>query len=331
MLHVQRVLYADLLLMALLVGVYGCGEPSTPPPGAPPETSAPTIDLGRESEPASEPEPTSDEATKDEAESPPSETPTEEPAADAPSDEGTNKTSSVEAGGDWGTLTGRIVYDGKPPKPEPIDSSKDPKCKEKLTTENLLVGADGGLANAVVMLRTKNVKVNPEYEKMADAKIDLTNKNCRFEPHVQIVRLSQTLLLKNDDPTGHNTNISPLLNTAINPVLAEGSDPIPYTLSVEEAVPVKVSCNIHPWMGAWIVARKDPYAAVTDADGNFTIKDLPAGQELEFRLWQEAAGYLKNATFKGGKTDTKGNFKIKLKPGENNLGDIKVSSSIFKK
>ena len=137
--------------------------------------------------------------------------------------------------------------------------------------------------------------------------------------------------MKNDDPTGHNTNISPFKNQAINPILAVGADPIPYKFTSEEGFPVKVGCNIHPWMGAWIVAWKDPYAAVSDKDGKFTIKDLPAGQELEFRLWQESPGNLKNATFKGGKTDSKGIFKIKLKPGENDMGDIKVSSAIFKK
>jgi hypothetical protein len=125
--------------------------------------------------------------------------------------------------------------------------------------------------------------------------------------------------------------LAPLKNQAINPILAVGADPIPYKFSLEESVPVKVSCNIHQWMGAWIVPRSDPYAAVTDKDGKFTIKDLPAGKELEFRLWQESAGYLKNATFKGGKADVRGTFKIKIKPGENNLGEIKVSSSIFKK
>ena len=84
-------------------------------------------------------------------------------------------------------------------------------------------------------------------------------------------------------------------------------------------------------MGGYVIVRKDPYAAVSDKDGKFEIKDLPAGKELEFVLWQEKPGYLKNATFKGGKTDTRGRFKIKIKPGDNDLGDIKVNASMFKK
>ena len=84
-------------------------------------------------------------------------------------------------------------------------------------------------------------------------------------------------------------------------------------------------------MGGYLVVRKDPYAAVSDTDGKFTIKDLPVGKELEFALWERRTpAYLKNATFKGGKADAHGRFKIKLKPGDNDLGDIKVGASLFK-
>lgn len=231
---------------------------------------------------------------------------------------------------EWGTLTGRIVYDGKAPAPKPIDTSKDSQCKTKLTEENLVVDGKGGIANAVIMLRTKDVAVNPEYEKNAKDTITLDNKECHFEPHVAVVRLSQTLALKNSDPTGHNTNITPLINDGSNNTLAAGSEPITRKFDSEESRPVKVGCNIHPWMGAWLIVRKDPYAAVTGPDGTFTIKDLPAGKELEFSIWQESAGNVANTSFKGGKTDKKGNFKIKIKPGDNNLGDIKVSKSLFK-
>ena len=178
-----------------------------------------------------------------------------------------------------------------------------------------------------------DVPVGPDYAKTASDKVELDNKNCRFEPHVALMRTTQTLVLKNSDPApvSHNTNIAPLINAGINPVLAAGGDPIEHKFDSEEGLPIKIGCNIHPWMGAWLIVRKDPYAAVSEKTGAFTIKDLPVGKELEFVLWQEKSGYLKNATFKGGKADTKGRFKLKLKPGDNNLGDIKISGSVFKK
>jgi hypothetical protein len=233
---------------------------------------------------------------------------------------------------EWGTLKGRFVFDGKAPTPAPIDTTKDPTCKVKLTDEDLLVDPKGGLANAVIMLKTKipATDVAPEYASSAKGNVELDNKNCHFEPHVLVIRTTQTLLLKNSDPTGHNTNIQSIANDGINPVLAAGSDPLKHKFPKAEVRPVKVGCNIHTWMGAWLVVRTDPYAAVSGADGSFEIKDLPAGKDLEFGLWHEKAGYLRNAAFKGGPSDSKGNFKIKIKPGDNNLGDIKVSNSIFK-
>ena len=243
---------------------------------------------------------------------------------------------AASAGAEWATLTGRIVYGGKPPAPAPIVPTKDESVcgMHKLYDEGLLVNANGGLANAAIVLMTKNVPVNPEYEKTAKDKVVLDNKGCRFEPHVLVVRTSQTLVLKNSDPApvSHNTKIDPFKNAGINPVLPAGGDPLEHKFTEEEGTPVPVGCNIHPWMSAKLIVRKDPYAAVSGTDGKFTIKDLPANTELEFMLWEEKVGYLKNVTFKGGKTDSKGRFKIKLKPGETtDLGDIKVDPSMFKK
>lgn len=239
---------------------------------------------------------------------------------------------------DWATLTGRFVYDGTPPKPAEIQPTKDQEVcgKHKIYDEGLVVDKDGGIANVVVMLKTKlkENEINPEYEKTASDPVQLNNKGCRFEPHVAIVRNSQTLSVNNSDSVSHNTNIAPSpsgKNAGFNQMLAAGGDPIKQQFPGEEGLPVPVSCNIHPWMRGWVVMRHDPYAAASDSTGKFTIADLPVGKELEFMLWQEKSGYLKNVSFKGGKADTKGRFKIKLKPGDNNLGEIKVSGSVFKK
>ncbi len=299
---------ALLLTVALLSG---CGETKSPPPGASSTTDTPEVDLGA-----------SEETKKGLADETPEET--VEDVDDA--------VESKTADGNLATLTGRIVYGGTAPSFKPIEPTKDVEVcgKHTIPDEELIVGNDGGIANAVVMLRTKGVEVAPSYGE-APKSVVLDNKNCRFEPHVQVVLTSQNVELTNSDPIGHNSKVDPLLNPGINPILPAGGEPVIYKFSAEEALPVKVGCNIHPWMGAWLVVRKDPYAAVTDADGKFTIKDLPAGKELEFGLWQENSGYLKNATFKGGKADNRGRFKIKLKAGDNDLGDVKVAPSVFSK
>ena len=51
---------------------------------------------------------------------------------------------------EWGTITGRIVYDGKAPGPTPIIPDKDTEVcgKHKLFNESLEVGPNGGLKDA---------------------------------------------------------------------------------------------------------------------------------------------------------------------------------------
>lgn len=239
------------------------------------------------------------------------------------------------AAADWATLSGRIVYGGTAPAAKVIEPTKDVEVcgKHKIPDEGLIVSKDGGVQYAVIMLKTKlkDEEVAPSYQSAANETVQLDNKDCRFEPHVAVIRTSQELALHNSDPIGHNSKLDTIANPGINPILPAGGEPVKYKFAAEEGYPVKVGCNIHPWMGAWLVVRKDPYAAVTDADGKFTIKDLPAGKELEFHLWQESAGHLKDASYKGGKASNRGRFKITLKPGENKLGEIKVSPSVFKK
>ncbi len=308
----RPVLYQALLLLTA-VALTGCGGSASPPPGATKRVSAPEVDLGS----ATEDKQASDAEATEES--------TEEASAE-------ETTGTAEEGG-WATLTGRIVYDGNPPETKPIEPTKDVEVcgKHEIPDEELIVSSDGGIQNAVIMLRTKDVEVAPSYADAAAEKVVVDNKNCRFEPHVSVVMTGQEVALSNSDPVGHNSKIDPILNPGINPILPAGGEPVVYKFEAAEAVPVPVGCNIHPWMKAYLVVRQDPYAAVSDADGKFVIKDLPAGKELEFGLWQENSGYLKNASYNGGKANNRGRFKIKLKPGENDLGDITVSSSVFNK
>ena len=225
----------------------------------------------------------------------------------------------------WGNLTGKFVFEGGPPARDKIDTSKDPVCTQhEVLTEQIVVGQDGGLKDVVVFLASKKVPVNPEYEATANDKVVYDNKFCRFEPHVLAMRVSQALEIHNSDASSHNSNLTPLGDAAFNQLISQNNT-AEYHFTKPQNLPVAVTCNIHPWMRGYILPRDNPYAAVSGDDGSFEIKNLPAGT-WEFQVWQEAAGPL------SAKPEwKKGKFKMEIKPGDNDLGAIQVSASLFKK
>ncbi|MCG8584915.1 MAG: hypothetical protein MI757_09410 [Pirellulales bacterium] len=243
--------------------------------------------------------------------------------------------SSSAWAAEWGTLKGRFVLDGKAPAPAKLAIAKDKEacCADGCPTDDsLLVGPDGGLANVVIYVRTKKgdkIAVHPDYVKDADAKLVLDNKNCVFVPHVSTIRTGQTLVLKNSDAVAHNTNIQPIKpgNTPSNVTIPAGGS-AEYKFNEAETLPTPAICNIHPWMKSYVLARDDPYATVSAKDGTFEIKNLPAGGELEFQLWHERAGYVRDVDVNG-TTAKRGRVKIDIKAGDNDVGEIKVPVSLL--
>jgi hypothetical protein len=96
-------------------------------------------------------------------------------------------------------------------------------------------------------------------------------------------------------------------------------------------MPTMVTCNIHPWMKAYAVFRKDGYVGVSAADGSFTIPDLPAGETLEFQVWHErstgpngALGLAKPDL----KWTPKGRFQVKIEADEvKDIGTLEVPAA----
>ena len=183
----------------------------------------------------------------------------------------------------------------------------------------------------VVYVRDKGVKVNPELASAAAGqKPELDNKDCRFEPHVQFVQTGQELVIKNSDTVGHNSNVATVKNPPSNNLIpAGGQTTVKFTS--DEAIPAQVTCNIHPWMKAWLVVRPNPYAAVSKADGSFEIKGVPAG-DVELQFWHEKAGYIGEMTI-GGKAEkaSKGRKKVTVAAAGTDLGEIVLAPGVFQK
>lgn len=235
------------------------------------------------------------------------------------------------AEGEWGTLKGKFVFDGAPPAPKKLDVAKEAFCtKCNVVAEDVVVDpANKGVANVVVFLKTKKgekIKIHPDYEKpeVKNAELVIDNKGCRFEPHVAIARVGQQVIVKNSDPVSHNSNIASVTgqNPAFNQIIPTDGT-AKYTFKAAENFPVTVSCNIHPWMKGYVIVRDDPYAVASSADGSFEIKNLPVG-DYEFQVRHDS-GYITKATVGGKAVEwKKGVAKFSVKPGDNDLGEIKV-------
>jgi plastocyanin len=233
---------------------------------------------------------------------------------------------------EWGTLKGRFVFGGSAPSPAEIKADKDVEVcgKHKLLAEELVVAADGGVANVVVYVRDKKVKVHPDLAASKSEKVVLDNKDCRFEPHVAVVQTGQPFVLKNSDTVGHNSNVATLKNPPSNSLIPAGGEST-VTFNADEAIPAQVTCNIHPWMKAWVVVRDNPYAAISKADGSFEIKNLPAG-EVELQMWHEKAGYIGEVKV-GGKAEktAKGRKKVQVAAAGTDLGEMTLDAALFSK
>ncbi len=149
-----------------------------------------------------------------------------------------------------------------------------------------------GIANVFVFLRRKPKVIHPDLVDSHELEVVFDQKACRFAPHAMIVRTDQMVLVKSDDSTNHNTHTHPTFNTPENFLIqANNRDGLPLTFRLPEPNPVKVTCDLHPWMQAYWLVIDHPYAAVTNAKGEFTIDHLPTG-EHKFRVWHERAGWI---------------------------------------
>lgn len=237
-------------------------------------------------------------------------------------------TAAASTGTGWGTLKGRFVFAGTPGAPKPLVADKDTevcsKAGMKLLDRSLLVDpSTKGLANVVVFARKASRVKNP----VPETPIVFDQKQCEFLSPVFAARVGQPIDVKNSDPIGHNTNIA---GTAFNQLIPAGQGTI-YKPESETGMPTMVTCNIHPWMKAYAVFRKDGYVAVTAADGSFSIPDLPAGETIELQVWHErstgpngALGLDKPEL----KWTPKGRFQITIAPDEiKDLGTLEVPAS----
>lgn len=184
-----------------------------------------------------------------------------------------------------GSVTGQVKVKD-PPRRKKIKMDADPKCAalhaETPLEDSIVTDAEGNVQYAFVYVK-KGLEGKTFDVPKTPAVID--QKGCRYEPHVLGVMAGQELLIKNSDDLLHNIHALPFNNKEFNFGQPQKGMEEKKVFTQPEVM-VKVKCDVHPWMSAWVGVVEHPFHAVTDASGKFEIKGLPPGK-YTLEVWQE--------------------------------------------
>jgi hypothetical protein len=208
--------------------------------------------------------------------------------------------SAADEPSTWGAVKGRIVWGGEPiPKPQEINVNKDQEhclAKGPLLGEELVVNdKNRGVRWVFVWLAPEPggppLAIHPDLKEIKHKQVEIDQPYCQFIPHALALRQGQELVAKNSSAISHNVNWTghPLKNPGGNVIIPAKQSHTIEGLNADR-FPVKVACNIHGWMNAWVRVFDHPYFALTDADGKFEIQQAPAGN-FRVIVWQEKTGW----------------------------------------
>jgi hypothetical protein len=232
----------------------------------------------------------------------------------------------------YGTVKGRLVWGGDDVPPVRVleakgKAQKDPNVCAKnqsiLSRELVVDPKTKGVSYAFAyILRPKGT--NPEAIKdllAKQPKLELDQSNCEFLPYVLPMYQEQTLIVKASDPgINHNVRLNAFTNPGLNQNLAPGGQ-LPLKL-VAERLPIKLNCDIHPWMKSYVMVFDHPFFTTTGTDGSFEITGVPAGTQ-NLVIWQETVGYASRGAGRG--------MPVMVTPGEvTDVGEIKLDPAKVK-
>ncbi|MGH7303593.1 MAG: carboxypeptidase regulatory-like domain-containing protein [Candidatus Rokuibacteriota bacterium] len=194
---------------------------------------------------------------------------------------------------DGATVTGTVRFVGTPPKLEPIPVNKNRDvCGANKPAEALVLSPDRGVKGSVVLIEAV------ARGKKGGGEVVLDNHQCVFVSHVTAVGLKERVAIRNSDPILHNTHGFLGAPTVFNVALPTKGQVIEVTKYLKSPGVIRVLCDAHPHMSAWMIVHDSPYYAVTDDKGAFRITDVPPGT-YKVTMWH--AGFRPRGADKDGR------------------------------
>jgi plastocyanin len=188
-----------------------------------------------------------------------------------------------------GSVEGVVSFSGEIPKrPVPDDAGvrRDLLQVDQKThgLESVVVWLNG--VKAAALSPTNNSALQPIMDQQGH----------EFVPHIIAVRSGREVKFTNSDAANHNVRTASSVPTNEFNVFTgmEGSYKRQFVADPQQR-PVRVGCDIHPWMRGWVYVFDHPYFAVTDSQGRFHIASVPAGRYV-LTIRQPDVGYADERT-----------------------------------
>jgi plastocyanin len=185
-----------------------------------------------------------------------------------------------------GTIKGAVRFAGGAVEAKKLKVTVDHAvCGTTKDAEDLVVSPEMGLRNAVVFLLTRP----PDAKWSLAPSVQMDQKQCVFVPRVIVVPAGGTAEFLNTDRLLHNLHSASADNPSFNRTQPKGRT-IPIVFRKPEII--RIDCDLHPWMRAWVVVAEHPFYAVTGERGEFVLENVPPGN-YTLQVWHETLGTVK--------------------------------------
>ena len=192
------------------------------------------------------------------------------------------KVMSVDNGG---SLKGRVSLFGEVPHPQffPLIASPNIEYCNRISDGkghrilfDFTVSESRGLKDTVIKL--VDIKKGKPFSNRIQK---LVMNRCHIPKYVIGIRNGETLLLENTDPIRHEVATYEFTKRGVD---QRSHRPVDANTSQVRDVFVKqktekflIKCNLHPFLQSRGVMVDNPYYAITNEKGNFSIKNIPPG------------------------------------------------------
>lgn len=188
------------------------------------------------------------------------------------------------------TVTGTVHFQGTAPEMPTIENRNCHPGATPIKEESVIVNPNNTLKNVFVYIEAGLAGSVLTGSGAAEPPAKLDQINCQYVPHVVGVQIAQPLILSSSDAILHNVHYRPTQNRPENFGFRNAGQTRTVTFSAPEFIRVK--CDIHPWMTAHVGVFANPFFAITNDTGQFTLPNLPAGT-YTVATWHERFGQLR--------------------------------------